>query len=293
MNFASSIYSKLEPRIEDEIGRTTTTEERSFFVSETRPIIRDVLFSRGKTRALFDIRWVASGGTRRRAKRRRSFSDLGINCKLVYRPQRTLGCWFIRRVVAAFASSSPSSLRSPFNSGSPVPSRPSNSRAWPTTKHPSLREWKLQEISSDSSPTRVFYRTSFNSEERRDKRPLFLSIPSILHEKGKDPIPPPRLSDHDPELPISRTISFEREIICTRGQVSRNREKGKERRREGRGEREKEGDGSGRVSEIPQDTTRQMSRRMQINPTTQPSKLCTYARMRQSLFRCNWGPGRG
>lgn len=82
------------------------------------------------------IRWVASGGTRRRAKRRRSFSDLGINCKLVYRPQRTLGCWFIRRVVAAFASSSPSSLRSPFNSGSPVPSRPSNSRAWPTTKHP-------------------------------------------------------------------------------------------------------------------------------------------------------------
>lgn len=128
MNFASSIYSKLEPRIEDEIGRTTTTEGRSFFVSETRPIIRDVLFSRGKTRALFDIRWVASGGTRRRAKRRRSFSDLGINCKLVYRPQRTLGCWFIRRVVAAFASSSPSSLRSPFNSGSPVPSRPSNSR---------------------------------------------------------------------------------------------------------------------------------------------------------------------
>lgn len=116
MNFASSIYSKLEPRIEDEIGRTTTTEGRSFFVSETRPIIRDVLFSRGKTRALFDIRWVASGGTRRRAKRRRSFSDLGINCKLVYRPQRTLGCWFIRRVVAAFASSSPSSLRSPFNS---------------------------------------------------------------------------------------------------------------------------------------------------------------------------------
>lgn len=154
MNFASSIYSKLEPRIEDEIGRTTTTEGRSFFVSETRPIIRDVLFSRGKTRALFDIRWVASGGTCRRAKRRRSFSDLGINCKLVYRPQRTLGCWFIRRVVAAFASSSPSSLRSPFNSGSPVPSRPSNSRAWPT-KHPSLREWKLQEISSDSSPTRV------------------------------------------------------------------------------------------------------------------------------------------
>lgn len=136
MNFASSIYSKLEPRIEDEIRRTTTTEGRSFFVSETRPIIRDVLFSRGKTRALFDIRWVASGGTRRRAKRRRSFSDLGINCKLVYRPQRTLGCWFIRRVVAAFASSSPSSLRSPFNSGSPVPSRPSNSRAWPTTKHP-------------------------------------------------------------------------------------------------------------------------------------------------------------
>lgn len=124
MNFASSIYSKLEPRIEDEIGRTTTTEGRWFFVSETRPIIRDVLFSRGKTRALFDIRWVASGGTRRRAKRRRSFSDLGINCKLVYRPQRTLGCWFIRRVVAAFASSSPSSLRSPFNSGSPVPSRP-------------------------------------------------------------------------------------------------------------------------------------------------------------------------
>ena len=39
------------------------------------------------------------------------------------------------------------------------------------------------------------------------------------------------------------------------------------------------------ASEIPQDTTRQMSRRMQINPTTQPSKLCTYARMRQSLFR--------
>lgn len=209
MNFASSIYSKLEPRIEDEIGRTTTIEGRRFFVSETRPIIRDVLFSRGKTRALFDIRWVASGGTRRRAKRRRSFSDLGINCKLVYRPQRTLGCWFIRRVVAAFASSSPSSLRSPFNSGSPVPSRPSNSRAWPTTKHPSLREWKLQEISSDSSPTRVFYRTSFNSEERRDKRPR--------EGEGSDLSSRKRLSDHDPELPISRTISFEREIICTRG----------------------------------------------------------------------------
>lgn len=159
MNFASSIYSKLEPRIEDEIGRTTTTEGRWFFVSETRPIIRDVLFSRGKTRALFDIRWVASGGTRRRAKRRRSFSDLGINCKLVYRPQRTLGCWFIRRVVAAFASSSPSSLRSPFNS---VPSLEFPRLANDET--PSLREWKLQEISSDSSPTRVFYRTSFNSE---------------------------------------------------------------------------------------------------------------------------------
>lgn len=28
-----------------------------------------------------------------------------------------------------------------------------------------------------------------------------------------------------------------------------------------------------------------MSRRMQINPTTQGSKLCTYARMRQSLFQ--------
>lgn len=186
MNFASSIYSKLEPRIEDEIGRTT--EGRSFFVSETRPIIRDVLFSRGKTRALFDIRWVASGGTRRRAKRRRSFSDLGINCKLVYRPQRTLGCWFIRRVVAAFASSSPSSLRSPFNSGSPVPSRPSNSRAWPTTKHPPFANGNCRKFHR-ILPRLASYRTS---EERRDKRLLFLSIPSILHEKGKDPIPPPR-----------------------------------------------------------------------------------------------------
>lgn len=186
MNFASSIYSKLEPRIEDEIGRTT--EGRWFFVSETRPIIRDVLFSRGKTRALFDIRWVASGGTRRRAKRRRSFSDLGINCKLVYRPQRTLGCWFIRRVVAAFASSSPSSLRSPFNSGSPVPSRPSNSRAWPTTKHPPFANGNCRKFHR-ILPRLASYRTS---EERRDKRLLFLSIPSILHEKGKDPIPPPR-----------------------------------------------------------------------------------------------------
>lgn len=136
------------------------------------------------------IRWVASGGTRRRAKRRRSFSDLGINCKLVYRPQRTLGCWFIRRVVAAFASSSPSSLRSPFNSGSPVPSRPSNSRAWPTTKHPPFANGNCRKFHR-ILPRLVFYRTSFN-KERRDKRPLFLSIPSILHEKGKDPIPPPR-----------------------------------------------------------------------------------------------------
>lgn len=37
--------------------------------------------------------------------------------------------------------------------------------------------------------------------------------------------------------------------------------------------------------EFPQDTTQQMSRRMQINPTTRRSKLCTYARMRQSLFQ--------
>lgn len=70
--------------------------------------------------ALFDIRWVPSGGTRRRAKRRRSFSDPGINCKLVYRPQRTLGCWFIRRVVAAFASSLPPPPRSVLHS---IPAR--------------------------------------------------------------------------------------------------------------------------------------------------------------------------
>lgn len=50
--------------------------------------------------------------------------------------------------------------------------------------------------------------------------------------------------------------------------------------RAGTREREK---GGGK--EFPQDTTQQMSRRMQINPTTRRSKLCTYARMRQSLFQ--------
>lgn len=187
MNFASSIYSKLEPRIEDEIGRTTTTEGRSFFVSETRPIIRDVLFSRGKTRALFDIRWVASGGTRRRAKRRRSFSDLGINCKLVYRPQRTLGCWFIRRVVAAFVSSSPHSVLHsiPGRLFRPVPRIPAPGQRRNTPPFANGNCRKFHRI----LPRLASYRTS---EERRDKRLLFLSIPSILHEKGKDPIPPPR-----------------------------------------------------------------------------------------------------
>lgn len=78
------------------------------------------------------------------AKRRGSFSDVGINCKLVYRPQRALGCWFIRRVASSLlripllTSLRPVSFRQPvsahlvsfsvpfsvlFNSGSPVSSR--------------------------------------------------------------------------------------------------------------------------------------------------------------------------
>lgn len=43
--------------------------------------------------------------------------------------------------------------------------------------------------------------------------------------------------------------------------------------------------GEEKSKEFPQDTTQQMSRRMQINPTARRTKLCTYARMRQSLFQ--------
>lgn len=132
--------------------------------------------------ALFDIRWVPSGGTRRRAKRRRSFSDPGINCKLVYRPQRTLGCWFIRRVVAAFASSlpPPSPPRPPFNSGSPVPSQefpqgaPGQRRDTPSrlsSPNGNCRKFHRERI----LPRLASYRTCSNSAGR-DKRPLFLAL---------------------------------------------------------------------------------------------------------------------
>ena len=66
---------------------------------------------------------------------RGSFPDAGINCKLVYRPQRALGCWFIRRVassplfssllrilVSIWLSSRPVSSRLAL--ASPVPNRP-------------------------------------------------------------------------------------------------------------------------------------------------------------------------
>lgn len=133
MNFASSIYSKLEPRIEDEIGRTTTTEGRSFFVSETRPIIRDVLFSRGKTRALYQV-----GGERRDTP---SSKETKIVLRPGYKLQISLPSPANARLLVYPACRGCLRfflplLHSPFNSGSPVPSRPSNSRAWPTTKHP-------------------------------------------------------------------------------------------------------------------------------------------------------------
>lgn len=130
--------------------------------------------SRKKTEpCIWASRCLIFGGTQRDEDRS---SDLGINCKLVYRPQRTLGCWFIRRVVAAFASSPAPclSLPVPFNSGSPVPSQ-SEFRAWPTTKPSflpsrSFHGWKLQEISLSeiSSSHRTRGKIPFNSKVEHD-----------------------------------------------------------------------------------------------------------------------------
>lgn len=153
MNFASSIYSKLEPRIEDEIGRTTTTEGRSFFVSETRPIIRDVLFSRGKTRALYQV-----GGERRDTP---SSKETKIVLRPGYKLQISLPSPANARLLVYPACRgclrfflpllTPFSIQ--FRVACSVPSLEFPRLANDET--PSLREWKLQEISSDSSPTRV------------------------------------------------------------------------------------------------------------------------------------------
>lgn len=133
--------------------------------------------SRKKTEpCIWASRCLIFGGTQRDEDRS---SDLGINCKLVYRPQRTLGCWFIRRVVAAFASSPAPclSLPVPFNSGSPVPSRPSQNSAPGRRRNlpsflpsRSFHGWKLQEISLSeiSSSHRTRGKIPFNSKVEHD-----------------------------------------------------------------------------------------------------------------------------